>query len=57
MAASIGELAPRVGQALAQEGSFAGHWVQRFHDVMNKKIEERMVQTVKAAKRDVRTNP
>ena len=43
IAALVGELAPRVGHALAQEGSFAQHLVQRFDDIMNQKIEERMI--------------
>ena len=49
IAALVGELAPRVGQALAQEGSFAQHLVQRFDDIMNQKIEERMARAEKAA--------
>ena len=49
IAALVGQLALRVGQALAQEGSFAQHLVQRFDDMMNQKIEERMVRAEKAA--------
>ena len=48
MAAFVGELEPRVGRALAQEGSFGRNLVQRFDDVTKKNTEQRTVQVEKA---------